>query len=158
MVDRRHKIEYDYADEQEYQYREDSELEDEAAVQLNKIERRMKSKKKPRSPNITKSKNFEIRIEDETEVIAIETIPAEVPVNKNSDSEYEDSIQGDYSTETVIRRGSGNKKQKQLDSTFNSWNDLDEHYDNEKVELPRSSFIEGGPTPWSNFTGKEILS
>jgi hypothetical protein len=149
MLDPRHKIEYaDEVDDEEY--RDDSDIEEDAAMlQLGKIERRMKAKKKQSRPSAGPSKSFEIVIEDETDVIAIETIPAAMPSKKNSDSEYEDSIQGDYSTETVINRGK--KQQRQLDSTFNSWNDLD--YDDEKVELPRSSFVEGGPTPWSNFNG-----
>lgn len=153
ILDPRHKIRYsDEIDDEEDIYEESDD--DASLLQLEKIERRLKSKKK--QSKSTKSKNFEIVIEDETDVIAIETIPAEVPVRKNSESEYEDSIQGDndYSTETVIKR-SNSKRQRQPDSTFNSWNDLD--YDDQKVELPRSCFVEPGPTPWSNFNGHLIF-
>ncbi|KAG5670917.1 hypothetical protein PVAND_001146 [Polypedilum vanderplanki] len=152
MTDKRHKIEYADDFEDEEAMFDDSDYDDAAMHQIEKIERRLRSKKKQRHP--TKSKTFEIVIEDEaSDVIAIETIPTEVPINskKNSESEYEDSIQedNDYSTATVIKKANS-KRHHELDSTFNSWNDL--NYDDEKVELPRSSFVEGGPTPWSNFT------
>jgi hypothetical protein len=139
FTDSRHKIQY--ADE-------DSEIDndEEAEMCLEKIERRLKAKKKlSRQKQKT---NIEIVIEDDSDIIAIETIPAELPIkNKTSDSEYEDSIQGDC--DNVVNKSSSKSKNGK-DATFNSWNDLD--FEEEKVELPRNYFIEsGGPTPWSNF-------
>lgn len=153
FTDNRHRIHYADDDEEEDDLG-DSEYDDDASLQIEKIERRLKAKKKLSRQRSTQKSNIDIVIEDESDVIAIETIPAEVPMKgKNSDSEYEDSIQDELdnnSTETVIRRRNNvAKRQKQADSTFNSWNDLD--FDDEKVELPKSCFVEGGPTPWSNF-------
>ena len=141
FTDSRHKIQY--ADE-------DSEMDDdeEAEMCLEKIERRLKAKKKLSRQKSTQKTNIEIVIEDDSsDIIAIETIPAELPMkNKTSDSEYEDSIQGDC--DNVVNKSSS-KSKKSKDATFNSWNDLD--FEEEKVELPRNYFIESGPTPWSNF-------
>ncbi|CAH1728665.1 unnamed protein product [Chironomus riparius] len=139
FTDSRHRIQY---------AEEDSEVDDddeEAEMCLEKIERRLKAKKKFSRQKSTQKSNIEIVIEDDSsDIIAIETIPAELPnKNKTSDSEYEDSIQGDYDDK------SSSKTKKSKESTFNSWNDLD--FEAQKVELPRNYFIESGPTPWSNF-------
>lgn len=145
--DPRHKIQY--ADEEF-----DSEMDEDQAAELclEKIERRLKTKKKLSRQKSTQKSNIEIVIEDDaSDIIAIETIPAEIPGKyKSSDSEYDDSIQGDNAShDTVINTGASKLNKKRNDATFNSWNDLD--FEEEKVELPRSYFIEKGPTPWSNF-------
>lgn len=142
FIDPRHKIQYD----------DISDTDDEEAEHcLEKIERRLTRKKLSRQKSTQKS-NIEIIIEDDTcEIIQSETIPAELPYkNKSSDSEYEDSIQGDFTSQETVINGAKKKIKKVTNVTVNSWNDL--NFEEEKVELPRNYFIEqGGPTPWSNF-------
>lgn len=144
FLDTKHKIQY--ADDEDEYFDSDVIDDDDPTLRLDRIERRLKAKKKlSRQRSTQKSNQIDIVIEDESDVIAIETIPAELPMNKGSDSEYEDSIQDelDHSSATVIKPNNV-KRQKQTDETFNSWNDL--HFDDEKVELPRSCFVEDGPS------------
>lgn len=108
--------------------------------EIQNIESRLKSKSKF---SRQKSQNIDVVIEDESDVIAIETFETIANCEK-SDSEFEDSIQ----EEIIIPK---RRNIKTPSSTVNSWNDLDFPQE-EKVELPRNYFSEG-PTPWSNFQG-----
>lgn len=119
--------------------------------ELHMIENRFKTKKKNTKLSRQKSTNIDVVIEDESDVIAIETFET-IPMDgneRNSDSEFEDSIQ-----EEIIIPKAKKKTTKTSSATFNSWNDLD--FPEEKVELPRNYFSEG-PTPWSNFQGEKIF-
>lgn len=130
----RHKIRYLDDDEDD---------ENEAEMQLQSIEGRIKKKSSKLARQ--KSQNIDVVIEDESDVIAIETFEtiSMDDTRAASDSEFEDSIQDD-----VIIPRQRKKPVKTPNATFNSWNDLD--FPAEKAELPRNYFSEG-PTPWSNF-------
>lgn len=118
-------------------YLDDDDETEEPEDNLKIIESRLKKKKLPRQ----KSTNIDVVIEDESDIIAIETFET-VPMNESS--ELEDSIQ-----EEIIIPQRRKAPVKTPDATFNSWSDsLD--FPEEKVELPRNYFSEG-PTPWSNF-------
>jgi hypothetical protein len=121
----------------------DDENEIDPAIELQNIEGRIKSRSKI---SRQKSKNIDVVIEDESDVIAIETFET-IASGEKSDSEFEDSIQ----EEIIIPR---KKPVKTPSTTVNSWNDLD-FPPEEKVDLPRNYFSEG-PTPWSNFQGFSI--
>lgn len=129
-----------YADEDEdADLTNDDEMFDRSA-EIMSIEKRLRSKKKlSRQRSSPQRSNIEDFDDDNTK--------AADPVmksHKDSDSEYEDSIQDDLQPDVVkasVKRSKG-------DTTFNSWHDLD-GYDT-KIELPKSYFAEG-PTPWSNF-------
>lgn len=140
ILEPKHKIQYDDEDNSND---DDS---DYATQEIINIERRLKSKTKAKQ--IKPQKSIDIVIEDESDIIAIEkifpeTIVPEKKERKGSDSEFEDSIQGDSDDEKMK-----SKLAKLGSATFNSWHDLD--FPREKVELPRSYFNDG-PTPWSNF-------
>lgn len=141
ILEPKHKIQYDDEDDSND---DDS---DYATQEILNIERRMKSKTKANP--IKPKTSIDIVIEDEaSDIIAIETISAEKlkkKEQKGSDSEFEDSIQGDSEADDEKQRS---KLAKLGSATFNSWHDLD--FPRDKVELPRSYFTDG-PTPWSNF-------
>lgn len=119
----------------------DDEDENGPEIELQSIENRFKLKSKL---SRQKSKNIDVVIEDESDVIAIETFET-IATGEKSDSEFEDSIQ----EEIIIPK---KRNVKTPSSTVNSWNGLDFPQE-ENVELPRNYFSEG-PTPWSNFQGK----
>lgn len=120
-------------------YVDDADDENEAEIQLQSIESKFKTKLSRQ-----KSHNIDVVIEDESDVIAIETFET-IAMGEKSDSEFEDSIQ----EEIIIPK---KRNVKTASSTVNSWNDLD--FPEQKAELPRNYFSEG-PTPWSNFQGRK---
>lgn len=124
-------------------YLDDEEDESDSKMELKNIEDRFKTRSKL---SRQKSKNIDIVIEDESDVIAIETFETILAGDKGetTDSEFEDSIH----EEIIIPR---NKNVNTPGSTVNSWNGLNYPLE-EKVELSKNYFSEG-PTPWSNFQG-----
>lgn len=138
ILEDKNKIQYENDDS-------DDNDSDYTTQELINIERRMKLKTK--TTRVKPQKSIDIVIEDEaSDIIAIETIPSEKlkTKEKDSDSEFEDSIREDSADDDDQKP----KRPTDKSATFNSWNDLD--FPKEKVELPRSYFSDG-PTPWSNF-------
>lgn len=108
-------------------------------IELANIEDRMQLQSKIPSQKSSPSKiSSPLRV---TETVQQESL---VISDKNSDSEYEDSIQ-DAQPDVVQ---ASVKRAKHEDSTFNSWQDVDRF--SAKSEMS-NSFVAEGPTPWSNF-------
>lgn len=142
MLRHKHSIQYD-DDEEDF---EDSYEDFYARKSIEEIERKFSRdipnpiSKKPSKNQPVKS--ISIVVEDENSNSILEH-PKE-----DSESDYADSIQGDSLQPDVIRTNVQKNQNKESDTTFNSWQDLE--FPDTKPELPRTYFSDG-PTPWSNF-------
>lgn len=130
FVGSKHKVQYAEEDE----FSNDEEISDATTQELVNIEKRMKSKKKQQ---LTRQRSQKSNVDFEDEAAAgIPSVTVSGEANqKNSDSEYEDSIHEDDHRASIAKVSS--KRPRQNDATFNSWHDLDFQNSDDKVVLPR---------------------
>lgn len=129
FVGSKHKVQYVEEDE----FSNDEENSDATTQELVNIEKRLKARQKQQLTR-QRSQKSNVDFEDET-AVGIPSVTVSGEANqKNSDSEYEDSIHED---DHRASKKANVKRARQGDATFNSWHDLEFQNSDDKLVLPR---------------------